>query len=119
MTVLAGGAAFAAVEPHQTTGEGIYWAITTMTTVGYGDLSPTTTKGKMLAAVVILVGVGFVAILTGAVAERFLASEVEREAVEVEEELDATGEALLRELQGVRARLDRMDASVRSRRAFT
>jgi len=118
VTVLAGGAAFAAVEPHQTTGEGIYWAITTMTTVGYGDLSPTTSEGKMLAAVVMLVGIGFVAILTGAVAERFLAPEVEREAVEVEEELDATGEALLVQLRGLRTQLDRIEASVRqSRRA--
>jgi voltage-gated potassium channel len=115
VTVLAGGAGFAAVEPHQTTGEGIYWAITTITTVGYGDLSPTTTDGKMLAAVVMLVGIGFVAILTGAIAQRFLAPEVEREAVEVQE-LDATGEALLRELQGMRAQLDRLEASVRARK---
>jgi hypothetical protein len=80
VTVLAGGAAFAAVEPHQTTGEGMYWAITTMTTVGYGDLSPTTTDGKVLAAVVMVIGIGFVAILTGAVAQHFLAPEIEEEA---------------------------------------
>jgi len=56
--------------------------------------------------------------LTGAVAERFLAPEVEREAVEVEEELDATGEALLVQLRGLRTQLDRIEASVRqSRRA--
>lgn len=112
VTAVVGGAAFAAVEPDQTTGEGIYWAITTMTTVGYGDLSPTTSEGKTLAALVMLVGIGFVAILTGAVAERFLAPEVEREA-EVEEELDATGEALLREIRGVRDQLDRIEAAVR------
>jgi voltage-gated potassium channel len=116
VTLVAGGAAFAAIEPHKTTGNGIYWALTTMTTVGYGDLSPTTNEGKALAGVVMVVGVGFVSILTGAVAERFLAPEVEREAVEVEEELDATGVALLRELQGVRAQLDRIEAAVRQAR---
>jgi hypothetical protein len=60
-----------------------------------------------------LVGIGFVAILTGAVAERFLAPEVEREA---EDELDATDEALLRQLQGVRVQLDRIEVSVRRSR---
>jgi hypothetical protein len=60
-----------------------------------------------------LVGIGFVAILTGAVAERFLAPEVEREA---EDELDATDEARLRQLQGVRVQLDRIEVSVRRSR---
>jgi voltage-gated potassium channel len=117
VTILAGGAAFASVEQHETTGDGLYWAITTMTTVGYGDLSPTTTGGKMLAAVVMIVGIGFVAVLTGAVEQRFLAPQIERETTEVEEELDATGEAMLRELRGVRAQLDGIEAAVlRSRR---
>jgi voltage-gated potassium channel len=83
-----------------------------MTTVGYGDLSPTTTGGKMLAAVVMIVGIGFVAVLTGAVEQRFLAPQIERETTEVEEELDATGEAMLRELRGVRAQLDGIEAAV-------
>jgi hypothetical protein len=69
----------------------------------------------MLAAVVMLVEIGFVAILTGAIAQRFLAPDVERKAVEVQE-LDATGEALLRELQGMRAQLDRLEVSVRGRK---
>jgi voltage-gated potassium channel len=73
VTLVTSGVAFAAVEPHRTALEGIYWALTTMTTVGYGDLSPTTTGGRVLAAVVMIVGIGFVAIVTGAVAERFLA----------------------------------------------
>jgi voltage-gated potassium channel len=68
LTAVAGGAAFAALEKGQSTGDGIYWAITTMTTVGYGDLSPDSTGGKVLAVIVMVVGIGFVAILTGAVA---------------------------------------------------
>jgi len=61
-------------------GEGLYWAISTMTTVGY--LAPHTTAGKIVACIAMLVGVGFFAIITGAIAQRFLSVEV----VELEEE---------------------------------
>jgi voltage-gated potassium channel len=115
VTVLAGGAAFAAVEPHQTTADGMYWAITTMTTVGYGDVSPATTGGKLLAAVVMLVGIGFVAILTGAVAQRFLAPELEEEAEAVEEEIGAAELEMVRELREIGARLRQLEAAVRER----
>jgi voltage-gated potassium channel len=81
--VLTAGAAFAAVEKdqHLSAWDGIYWAISTVTTVGYGDIAPTTDGGRVLAAAVMLTGIGFVATLTGAVAERFLASssEVQRQ----------------------------------------
>lgn len=49
LTAVAGGAAFAELEKGQTTANGMYWAITTMTTVGYGDLQPTNTSTKILA----------------------------------------------------------------------
>jgi voltage-gated potassium channel len=49
--------------------EGRYWALTTITTVGYGDLSPGTTAGRFLAGAVMLMGIGLIAVLTGAVAE--------------------------------------------------
>ena len=48
----------------------MYWAASTMTTVGYGDVTPKTTAGRIIAVVVMMVGIGFVAVVTGAVADR-------------------------------------------------
>jgi voltage-gated potassium channel len=45
----------------------IYWAIVTMTTVGYGDISPQTALGKSLASVVMIMGYGILAVPTGIV----------------------------------------------------
>jgi voltage-gated potassium channel len=45
----------------------IYWAIVTMTTVGYGDIAPQTAIGKVLASVVMLLGYGILAVPTGIV----------------------------------------------------
>ena len=49
----------------------MWWAIITLTTVGYGDVSPITPLGKMLAAVVALGGIGLVAMPTGIIAAAF------------------------------------------------
>lgn len=87
LTAISGGLAFAAVEKYPG-GDGIYWAITTMTTVGYGDITPKTPEGKIVAVVVMLVGIGTATLLIGAVARRFMATAVRRElrVVEAEEE---------------------------------
>jgi voltage-gated potassium channel len=45
----------------------IYWAIVTLTTVGYGDLAPETALGKALASVVMILGFGIIAVPTGIV----------------------------------------------------
>ena len=45
--------------------QGVYWAIVTMTTVGYGDIVPQTVLGQLLAAGVMLLGFGIIAIPTG------------------------------------------------------
>ncbi len=47
--------------------ESIYWAVTTMTTVGYGDITPSTTFGKALATVIMIMGYGIIAVPTGIV----------------------------------------------------
>lgn len=46
---------------------GIYWAIVTLTTVGYGDISPHTPLGKALASMVMIIGYGIIAVPTGIV----------------------------------------------------
>lgn len=47
--------------------KGIYWAIVTLTTVGYGDISPQTGFGQMLSAVIMILGYGIIAVPTGIV----------------------------------------------------
>lgn len=47
--------------------KGIYWAIVTLTTVGYGDITPQTPIGQMLSALVMIVGYGIIAVPTGIV----------------------------------------------------
>jgi voltage-gated potassium channel len=85
-----------------------------MTTVGYGDVSPHTDLGRVLAIAIMLIGIGFIAVLTGAVAERFLATEFE-EVAEATHEVEATEGDVLAELREVRNRLDRLEARLAGR----
>jgi len=50
----------------------IYWAIVTITTVGYGDISPATTLGQMVAALVMIAGYAIIAVPTGIVSAEFI-----------------------------------------------
>lgn len=45
----------------------IYWAIVTLTTVGYGDISPNTSVGQAIAAIIMILGYGIIAVPTGIV----------------------------------------------------
>lgn len=76
LTIFAGGAVFKAFESgqHLTEWQSTYWAITTMTTVG-SDIYPQTVGGQITASVLVIVGIGFVALLTGAIAQRFFAEQ--------------------------------------------
>jgi voltage-gated potassium channel len=104
---LGGAEAFATVE-NRSLAIGMYWAISTMTTVGYGDVTPHTTAGRIIAAIVMLVGIGFVAVVTGAIAQRFIATEgTVTKGAEVISGEEAVTHAKLDDLA---ARLDRLEA---------
>jgi voltage-gated potassium channel len=92
---------------------GMWWALQTVTTVGYGDVTPTQTSGRIVAAFVMLEGIAFVAILVAAITSTFIArAEHEHEQVEVErakndeERIDARFDDLA-------ARLDRLEAMLK------
>lgn len=72
--VCVGGALLPRLDPGvaQSFSDGLWWAVVTTTTVGYGDISPTTTGGRILAATLMIAGIGMLGALTGEVAERFL-----------------------------------------------
>jgi voltage-gated potassium channel len=110
MTALGGGAAFAAVE-GRSTWDGVYWAVTTMTTVGYGDVTPETNGGRLIAIFVMFVGIGFLTMVIGAVSQRFVTPELQEAAV-TEEEIATTEVEMLRELSEIMTRLRRLEASV-------
>lgn len=50
----------------------IYWAVVTLTTVGYGDITPITLLGKVMASVIMILGYGIIAVPTGIVTGEFI-----------------------------------------------
>ncbi|MDR0287470.1 MAG: ion transporter [Clostridiales bacterium] len=50
----------------------LWWAVTTLTTVGYGDIYPITTLGKILSAIIALLGIGLIAVPTGIISAGFI-----------------------------------------------
>lgn len=52
--------------------DSLWWSFVTTTTVGYGDISPTTAIGRIIAGILMLVGIGFIGMLTGTIATYFL-----------------------------------------------
>jgi voltage-gated potassium channel len=104
--VLAGGAAMALLEPDatdQNIGTGIWWALVTATTVGYGDIAPQTVAGRLVGVVLMLLGIGIVGTLAASIAAYFVDADDEAEVKELRERLS--------QLEEVRERLDRIETN--------
>jgi voltage-gated potassium channel Kch len=86
-------------------GDGLWWSVQTVTTVGYGDHVPTNAVGRIVASVVMLVGIGFLTVITATITSAFIESARRRlEGVEVKT-LDA-------KLDGLATRMDAIEAGI-------
>jgi hypothetical protein len=88
-------------QDFQTVGDGIWWAIVTLATVGYGDIVPHSTWGRVVGAVVIVVGVTFLSFLTATVTSMFVSADQDQrtaEAKEAQVAREAETQAMLRQL---------------------
>ena len=114
LVILGGAGAFTSVEADQNLSvwDGVWWAFTTATTVGYGDVYPRTDTGRLIAMFVMATGIGVIALFTGAIAERFVRADVEHAAAEVE----ADEAAILQEVTEIQARLARLEGLLQRRR---
>ena len=73
--VLFFGFLFYISEPHvETYSDGLWWALVTITTVGYGDITPVSTLGRIIAGALMVMGIGFIATITAAVSSYFISS---------------------------------------------
>jgi voltage-gated potassium channel len=113
LSVVGGAALFDAFEQRQDLDfwDDIYWAITTMTTLG-SNIEPTTTGGEVVSVFVLLIGIGFVALLTGSFAQRFLAPEIAEIEEELEEEQMSAEALALRELKSVQEQLQTLEVAI-------
>jgi voltage-gated potassium channel len=92
VVLLGGGMLFlfeAEVGTVQDLGDALWWAVVTVTTVGYGDIIPKTAMGRLVALVVMLVGISFVSILTANIAAYFLEARQEGAEAALHERLTA------------------------------
>jgi voltage-gated potassium channel len=82
-------------------GTGMWWAIVTVTTVGYGDVYPHNTAGRVLGALLMLAGIGFISLLTATIASTFVASD---------EGADTRLDELVDTVRRIEKRLDELSA---------
>jgi voltage-gated potassium channel len=94
---------------------GMWWALQTVTTVGYGDVTPKNPSGRIIAAFVMLQGIAFLAITTAAITSTFVARATkERDSARDADEDDAEVRIEAR-LESIDQRLERLEKTLSNR----
>jgi len=86
---------------------GLWWAVQTTTTVGYGDVVPASALGRVIAAFVMVVGLGFITVSTAAITSAFLEAARRRRAA-------TTTDSVAEEVRELRHQMELLTAEVRA-----
>ena len=112
------GYVFYITEPGvDTFGDGIWWALVTVTTVGYGDITPSTTLGRFVASALMFLGLGLIATVTAIVSAKFTQNFVDThtndDVLAKLEELESEIEKLKELEEDELEKLDDLDSEIR------
>ena len=88
----------------KTEGDAFWWAFVTVTTVGYGDKVPLSPEGRIIACILMAVGVGLFGTFTGFIASLFVEPELTRD--------ESAHERVLREMRSLDAKISSLDAKL-------
>lgn len=105
LVTLAAGFAMTIIdhERYPTIGSGLWWAVQTTTTVGYGDNVPQSAAGRLVAAAVMLFGIGFLTVITAAITSTFVAR------ARLEQAASGTGPSTTEQLHQLDEQLRQLD----------
>jgi voltage-gated potassium channel Kch len=92
---------------------GMWWALQTVTTVGYGDVTPLNPSGRIIAAFVMLEGIAFLTIVVAAITSTFVARAAKERDIAQAAEEDAAEVRIEARLDGIERRLDRLEEMLR------
>jgi voltage-gated potassium channel len=115
---LAGAIVMRIADPHNfpSLGLAVWWALETVTTVGYGDVVPTTTAGKVVGGVEMTIGISLIALLTAAVTSTVIQRDEARGQEEDRAHLERSTQTILDALAQTKAdvekRLDHIESKL-------
>ena len=91
---------------------GLWWAVVTVTTVGYGDTFPVSVLGRVVASFLMIVGIGFLGLATAAIASHFVntdAEEKHRRSTDKQQQILAREDEIISQLKQLDERLARIE----------
>jgi voltage-gated potassium channel len=114
VSVMVGGVLITLVDPEEfpDLGTGLWWALQTVTTVGYGDVTPENTGGRLVGALFLLEAISFVTIVTAVITSSFVERARQQRIAELEDEEAVGNEQLAAQLSEITSRLERLQQTL-------
>jgi len=109
IVIFMSGMVISGIDPAiETVWDGLWWAWVTVTTVGYGDIVPSSSTGKIFGALLILMGLGLFSMITASFSAYLYSQEDAEEEEEAEQELQEALERLEKRMVSLEDKLDRV-----------
>ena len=114
VSVLVGGSLITLVDREEfpDLGTGLWWALQTVTTVGYGDVTPENAVGRFVAALFLLEAIAFVTIVTAVITSSFVERARQREIADSETAGAVGAQQLAAQLSEITSRLERIQQTL-------